>query len=209
MEKRKYVLDLMRKAKAQYEENYMVIAVPNLFTRKFRGYCAIREDLLLVSEYIERILDQEDSVLRSALNYSFIALYGKCFTDASQSKAPKLEAGNIPDETHRATHDYLMELRHKFIAHRGDTANEVDISVMLFPKQGNEQTQMRYKQVRRLSLSVENLKAAQNLIGFLITYVEQRIKETAQKAHDGYLEMFTAEQLSIMTLNNMKDEEGL
>ena len=207
MEKRKYVLNLLKNAKAQYAQNYLILAVPNFFTRKFRGYCAIREDLLLASAYIDRILAQDDSVLRSALNYSFIALYGKCFTDASQYKAPKLESVNIGDPNHLATHNYLIELRHKFIAHRGDTANQVDIAVMLFPKEGNERTQMRYKQVRRLSLSEENLQASQSLIAFLIVYVEQKITSTGQRAHDGFLQMFTPEQLAIMTINNMTDEE--
>lgn len=207
MEKKQYVQDLLLKAKAQYEENYMVLAIPNLFTRKFRGYCAIREDLILVSQYIDLALIQENNVLRSALNYSMIALYGKCFTDASQYKSPKLEAANIVDESHQVTHNYLMNLRHKFIAHRGDTPNEVDITVMLFPKEGNEQTQMKYKQVKRLSLSEENLMATKDLIDFLIGYVEQKIKDTAQKAHDGYLDMFTPQELSLMMLNNMKAED--
>jgi hypothetical protein len=209
MEKRKHLHGLLKKAKAQYKDDYLVIAIPNLFTRKFRGYCAIREDLLLVSEYISRIAIEHDSVLRSALNYSFIAIYGKCFTDATQSKYPKLETSTITNHTYLATHEYLMELRHKFIAHRGDTANEVGIAVILIPKEGTEQTQMQYKQVRRLSLSSENLQASKNLITFLIAYVEEKIKETGQKAHSGFLEMFTPEELSIMILNNMNDDEEL
>ena len=206
MEKKKYILDLLRKAKAQYQENYMIVAVPNIFTRKFRGYCAIREDLLLILKYIDLILVQENTVIRSSLNYSFIALYGKCFTDASQSKSPKLEATNIPEGNLRNTHNYLMELRHKFISHRGDTPNEVDITVMLFPKEGNEQTQMRYKQVKRLSLSTDNLNASRELINFLVGHVEQKINDTSQKAHDGFLEMFTAQELAVMMINNMADE---
>jgi hypothetical protein len=49
MEKRKYVLNLLKNAKAQYAQNYLILAVPNFFTGEFRGYRAIREDLLLAN----------------------------------------------------------------------------------------------------------------------------------------------------------------
>jgi len=207
MEKRKYVLNLLRKAKADHADNYMILAVPGFITKKFRGYCAMREDLLLTLRYIDRILAEQDQITLSALNYAFIALYGKCFTDASQYKAPKLERENINDATMQETHDYLLELRHKFIAHRGDTANEVGIAVMLFPKVGPEPSSMRYKQTKRMSLNGQRLQQTYALITFLIGYLEQKIQQTAQKAHDFYLSEFTAEQLAAMTINNMSDED--
>jgi len=207
MEKRKYALNLLRKAKADHAENYMILAVPGFITKKFRGYCAMREDLLLALEYIDRILVEQDSITRSALNYALIALYGKCFTDASQYKAPKLDRESINDVAMQETHDYLMELRHKFIAHRGDTVNEVGIAVMLVPKQGPEPTSMRYKQSKRMSLSGHRLQQAHALITFLIGHVEQKIRQTGQKAHDFYLNEFTPEQLAAMAINNMVEEQ--
>lgn len=205
MEKRKHVLDLLYQAKIQYEESYLILSMPGFITKKFRCYCSMREDLLLSSKYLDRIINEQDKIMLSALNYSLIALYGKCFTDATQNKSPKLERSIIVGNELLSTHDYLMELRHKFIAHRGDTVNEVGIAVMLFEKNGTR-TQIQYKQVKRMSLSTERLKEARNLIDFLIKYVEQKIQETAQKAHDGYLDMFTPEQLSLLSINNINFE---
>jgi len=139
-ERTRRLIELLRKSKEQHSDKFIILAVPELFSKKFVSNCSIREDLLLMKMYINKLKEYTDGVITSALTNSLISLYGKCFTDASKNKAPKLVPSEIfkEQEELKPTHDYLMELRHNFIAHRGETASEVGIAYLLIPKDEGE-----------------------------------------------------------------------
>jgi len=78
-------------------------------------------------------------------------LYGKCFTDASENSFPKLEPSELFSEGGEKfeTHKYLMDLRHQFIAHRGDTASEVGVAYLLVPKSDSlDKTRVQFNQLK-------------------------------------------------------------
>lgn len=103
------------------------------------------------------------------------------------------------------THVYLMDLRHQFIAHRGDTESEIGIAYMLVPKAENElQTQLQFSQVKQKSFSNIDLDRFENQMNFIHFVLLEKIKKTGQKLHDSYLNLFTPEQIVAMTINNAK-----
>src|SRR6187402_2333988 len=117
--KTKHLIRLIKNAQTEYAENHLVVAIPGFLSKKFIAYCAMHEDLKRTLEYIKILRTDVDPIVKSALTYSLIALYGKCYTDASKNKFPKLESKNLFEENTplSETHNFLMNLRHQFIAH--------------------------------------------------------------------------------------------
>jgi hypothetical protein len=197
------LIELIKKSKELRSDKYFIFAVPQFLSKRFVTYCSIREDLLLINSYIERLQDKNDGVITSSLTYSLISLYGKCFTDASKNKAPKLEATDLFKDRQDliSTHEYLMDLRHNFIAHRGETASEVGIANIYLPK-GEGKIEVGFRQLKQLSIETERLQEISKLINFMIQVVETKIDKTGQKVHEAYFELFTPEQMTLMLLNN-------
>lgn len=201
------LIHLIKKAQEQYSEEHLVLAVPGFISKKFIAYCAMKEDLGLILQYIGEIKNNPPGVIKSALSYSLIALYGKCFTDASKSSFPKLEPTDLfsVGDINYETHNYLMELRHQFIAHRGETENEICISYMLVPKKDSlDKTQVRFSQLKMVGFSNEDLDKFETLMKFIIEKLLEKIQKSGQKVHDGMLNLFTPEQLTLMLMNGAK-----
>lgn len=201
------MLALLTQAQQTYSDEYLLVAVPGFLSRKFIGYCSMRDDLIRASEYIKLLRSKPDQIIESALAYSLISLYGKCFTDASRSSSPKLEAASLftAGESNYDTHIYIMELRHNFIAHRGETDSEVGVAFMLVPKKDDpDKSQIRFSQLKQISFSEKDLDRIESLILFLLDILMEKIKKVGQKVHDDMLKLFTPNQLALMMINNAK-----
>lgn len=208
--KTKHLIRLIKKAQAEYAEDYLIVAIPGFLSKKFIAYCAMREDLKKTLEYIKLLRTDLDPVIKSALTYSLIALYGKCYTDASKNNFPKLEPKNLFKDDNQLieVHNFLMDLRHQFIAHRGDTESEIGVSYMVIPKkEGVEQSQVQFSQVKLNAFSPEELDKIETLISYTIGYLEQVIQKNGQKVYEAFFDMFTPEQIVLMLMNNAKEHE--
>ncbi len=202
----KRLMQLIQGAQKEWGEKYLIVAVPGFVARKFVAYCSIKEDLELMLGYISVLRSETPKIVRSSLTYALIALYGKCFTDASENSAPKLEPKAIftAEDTNLPVHNNLMQLRHNFIAHRGDTDSEIGIAFLAWPKEGNERSQVRFSQIKQISFSPDELAAIEKLLKFLLDTAVEKIQKTGQKVNDGMLNLFTPEQLALLTFNNSK-----
>lgn len=201
------LIHLVKKAQEQYSDEHLVLAVPGFISKKFIAYCAMKEDLELLLQYVEELRNNPTGVIRSALSYSIISLYGKCFTDASKNSFPKLEPSELlkEGEENFETHKYVMDLRHQFIAHRGDTENEIGIAYMLVPKKDSlDKIQVRFSQIKMVGFSKEELSKIEGLIKYLIEKLLEKIQKSGQKVNDGMLKLFTPEQLALMLVNGVK-----
>lgn len=208
--KTKHLIKLIKSAQAEYAENYFVIAIPGFLSKKFVAYCAMHDDLERILEYIKILRTDANPIIKSALTYSLIALYGKCYTDASKKSFPKLEPKNLFKEKNHLseTHNFLMDLRHQFIAHRGDTESEVGVSYMLIPKNKEiEKSQVRFSQLKQITFSGEDLDKFEALINYNIEYLKLSIEKNGQKMYDAFFEKFTPAQISLMLMNNATEEE--
>ena len=205
--KNEKLLYLINQAKEEYSEDYIVIPVPKFISNKFVAYCSMRVDLELILKYIMTLRDGPEREIKSAMAFSIISLYGKCFSDASKNSYPKLESSNLfqEGEDNYKTHKYLIELRHQFIAHRGETDSEIGISYIIIPKSGDlDKTQVRFSHLKLTSLSKTDLTKIEILVKYLIEELKVKIQKTGQKIHSGMLKLFTHEQLNKMLINNMK-----
>lgn len=205
-EKEKRLLELIKTAERNYSKDYLATIIPLIFSRKFIGYCGMREDLNLCKEYIHLLKKKPNVTTSTALTTSLIALYGRCFTDATNHKFPKLELSIFEkNEEYLKVHEYLMELRHTFIAHRGESESEIGIALMLIPKNGSvDETIMKFNQVKRSNFSIEQVKQIDELISFLLMHIERKMQKSADKMQDSLFKNFTMEQLSMMVINGAK-----
>lgn len=201
------LISLIKAAKNQYSDNYFVLAVPHFIAKKFLTYCSMLDDLERVQVFTQRLKEEEDKITRSAFLYSIISLYGKCFTDATHEKLPKLEPAFIfnGQDDHLKTHEHLMNLRHNFIAHRGETDNETVMAYILVPKdsQSVEQSQLRFTQLTQLYFDTGMLNQIEELVSFLLEFIKERLEKSGQKAYEGFMNAFTPEQMTFMILNNV------
>lgn len=201
------LISIFKSAKTEYTEDFIVIPIPNIFSKKFTAFCSMREDLLMIKQYTLKLDLEKEKIIKSALTYSIISSYGKCFTDASKTKSPKLEENEVFKENpeYLRTHNKIMELRHKFIAHRGDTESEVVAAFILIPKKDNSVVNIKFKRLKQISFSNTEHIEIRNLIDFLINKLDPKIEKAAEKAKRGMFETFTLEQLALMDLNNIND----
>lgn len=198
---------LLKQAQINLADDHLLVIVPSFLSKRFVGYCSMREDLILCIDYIKTLRAHPEKVIKSALSYSLISLYGKCFTDASKNNYSKLEPDYLlkDDQEKMETHNFLIELRHQFIAHRGKTENEVGIAYLTIPKKDSiEKSQVRFSQLKLTSFSDVDLDRIEKLITFLITKVMEKIQSSGQEVHDTMLKIFTTEELGMMMINNMK-----
>lgn len=201
------IIQLLKQAQARFADDHMVIIIPSFLSKKFVGYCSMREDLLLTIEYINLLRKNSDKVIKSALSYSLISLYGKCFTDASKNNYPKLESDYIfkDEPSNLETHKFLIELRHQFIAHRGKTESEVGLAYLAVPKEDSlEKSQVRFSQLKLTSFSDVDLDRIEKLVVFLIEKIMEKIQATGKEVHNTMLKVFSAEELGLMMINNLK-----
>ena len=97
--KQKSYFQLIAKAINDYGEENHVVAIPSFMSKQFSTYCSMREDLKLMLEYINLLkTNPTNQYIKSSLTYSLLALYGKCFTDSTKSKKPKLEPNQVFDK---------------------------------------------------------------------------------------------------------------
>lgn len=198
---------LLKQAQAEYSKEHLVIPVPGFLSKKFIAYCSMKEDLELILEYINILKTKPDRLIKSALSYSMISLYGKCFSDASKNSYPKLESEILlkGDKENQEMHNSLIDLRHQFIAHRGKTESEIGISYLAIPKKNPlEKSQLRFSQLKQSSFSDKDLNKIEGLIKTLVEKLKEKIQKSGQKVHDGMFKLFTTEQLGMMIINNMK-----
>ena len=206
-EKTNKIIKIIRDAKSAYSEDNIVLAIPKFMSKHFTSFCSMREDLLLIKQYIQRLDTETDLLVKSSFTYSAISLYGKCFTDASKVNAPKLEANQLfkNDIDLKKIHEYLMDLRHHFISHRGDTEGEVEVAYLLIPKEEGE-PQVRYSRLKQMSFSKEQQNDIMRLADYLLEEVIRKIQKSGQKTYDAFFKNFTPDLMTIMALNNMRDD---
>jgi hypothetical protein len=208
MAKNERLKEVIQKAQEEYSNRYFMYAIPGFLSRNFIAYCAMKQDLEILLEYIEELTSKEHStILKSSLTYGIITLYGKCYTDASYYKSAKLEASDLFKEEpkHLKTHNELMKMRNHFIAHRGDTENEIAISFMLIDKNTEgEQNQIRFKRYKQAGFSGKTLFEIKGLVLFIVDCLIPKIQKAGDKLHKGLLDNFTPEQINLMLMNNAK-----
>lgn len=131
------------KFEAQFDgKNCPVVVLEGPLPNRLKGLSLIHGDLNQVDIILgELSRDKSDSIPRQkGLLFGALALYGKCFTEARGRKTtlkPESVFKHAPREL-RVRHDWLMRLRHEFVAHGGE-AQEEQLKLLLVLKPEGEE----------------------------------------------------------------------
>ena len=196
-ERNKLIREILFKITKE-EINTFNYLLPKVFSKKIISYMSIREDLLLIIKQVNFLLDYKYKVVLIDQNYreavvqgiwsSIVITYGRCFTDASKSSKSKLEpleCFSHKNETLKITHDYIMSIRHNFVAHRGETEHDVSVAYMKIPKfeSNPRKTEFRIKSIRTVSPKEKILLNCKELITHLLKIVESKLQKQTEKIH--------------------------
>lgn len=187
---------LLEKIKLENSDSYNYL-IPKIFSKQLLDYDSIRNDLVHVIDATKNLLylkrkNSGNYTLRTCIWHSIIITYGKCFTDATKSKRTKLEINSIfkkEDKVKRGTHFKLMELRHGYIAHRGDNENDISVVFLKVPKNEKmdfKSSYYRIKSLRCASPSYSELEDYLRLFESVLEVVLDKLQKQGEKTHRGY-----------------------
>jgi len=180
------IAHFMKEIQAENDGKSIDFIIPGYASKQFEGYMSMLQDLTLCIDALHYFSEEKcPTVVSASIYYTVIILYGKCFTDSSDNKYPKLEVKDCfgEDVPHlEKIHEKLMLLRHNFAAHRGSTLNE-----FLFPylniALGTFEAHVRIKQEKRLKPTKEELSEYLEIIVHLIEVVKEKLDKAGQKLY--------------------------
>jgi hypothetical protein len=116
----------------------VVIELNTPISRQLSAYALIEKDLRDALSFLEehqKILHMSNpndkGILVKALARAIVITYGKCFTKADGRKT-KLESDHV-SEKNKKTHENMMRMRNKYVAHAGDSEHENCKCIFLLP----------------------------------------------------------------------------
>jgi len=181
---RSIILNSIRKS----EKDYHVYILSDNISKKVRAYASMDKDLKFcikaVNELIKIYHNKENTPLNTtSLWVSMIVIYCKCFTDAIKERNPKLEKDKCFSEEHKQLkelHEHLLNLRHNFISHRGETDHEQLIAYMVVSKVQDERG-ILVKSIRATSTKPEKLNLYLELFSHVYNIVENKFNAECDK----------------------------
>ncbi len=193
--------------------NYLL---PEFLSRQVATYMSMREDLIFIQEETNLLIELAEKqtdfidkkrlkIIAPSLWYSIVATYGRCFTDASHSQKPKLEKRDCFDHSNselEQIHDYLMFLRHNFVAHRGNSESEEVLVYLKVQKKDSslEKTTYGMKSLKSISPSKDKLKQYLRLFAHIQTIVERKLEIQTQKVHKKFLSEFDVHTIKYLLI---------
>lgn len=180
--------ELKQRIKAQFAENYHIDIISEQSSKKIISYQTIQDDLKFCHQLMNCLKDSSvPEIMKSATTYTLISLYGRCFTDASNHKKPKLETSIFKEnESLLESHNELITLRHNFVAHRGESDGEKAILFMITPKIHSRESILKYERKRLSRFSSDKLSQYEVLIEFVIIQIENKLRKLGEKLYNKF-----------------------
>lgn len=200
--KNEVLLRLLEKIKRDEVDSFNYV-IPKFLSQKLIDYVSIKSDLEFLIDSVNKLIASKraihfDQIIETSIWYSIIAIYGRCFTDASNAKRTKLEIKDCLENDRKDLinlHNKIMGLRHSHIAHRGDTEYDVSVAFLKIPKSDtskNSDINYRVKSYKTLSPKIEELNLYLELFSKLNIYLESRIQKHGIKTHDKFLSILNS-----------------
>jgi hypothetical protein len=156
--------------------------VPGYAGKKMVAYQGMREDLIICIDAATRLkTENPDGTLKTSLFYNIIILYAKCFSDATNSKLPKLETKDcffsLSDNDLLETHKSIIEARNTLVAHRGEMVNDLGVAYLkVHVENGSRQFLVRQRRQQK-----PNNSALEKYV-FLFEHVKKIVEAKFEKA---------------------------
>jgi hypothetical protein len=167
--------------------------------RRINGLVLIRKDLQFSASALETLIAQpkkaEMLIVRQSLWYAAIVTYAKCFVDAD-GRGMRLQSRSVfKSDAEKLTkiHEWMMGLRHSYIAHAGQNdEEEVHTWIALAADTSKKAFVANYHNME-LSLSIPDHAAEEYLR--TIRFVLQHIEALLDKAYPALMREVEARSL--------------
>ena len=183
------------------------LRVPEKLEKRNIAYYSILLDLENCKEALIRLKKSNDEIIKTSLFTTVISLYGKCFTDSSTKKYPKLEPSIFNDakSDFGVWHTELMEMRHNFIAHRGETELEFAFAYLkINPKTWNWGISVGMK--RKNDFEPKEIINYLSLVEYLIEKTIEKYEKIALKIFNHIFENLENYKDDLVLLNKVNPE---
>lgn len=173
---------LLNDLKNQNDGSTFDFKIPGYLEKKHIAYSSILLDLQICEEALKQLKKNNKYILKTSLFTTIIILYGKCFTDSSSSKFPKLEKSIFEQEEEKFKHLHgeLMNMRHNYIAHRGSSQYEFGKAYFqINPKTWHYTIKVGLQ--RRHNFEPKEIPDYLNLIEFLLDKFQEKYDKVTQK----------------------------
>lgn len=186
------------KIKLSNDPEHIYMIVPNQYSSKISSYISIYNDLLFIIDAANKLIHihsknpipnhlDSDFIYEPGLWYSIIITYGKLFSDASYARRSKLEEKDCFDELDAETnelykiHKELIELRHAFIAHRGESEADYNLVTVRALKKDLNYLGVHVESVRAYTIGTNVVLGYLKLFNSLISVVEKKRLKNSNK----------------------------
>lgn len=149
------------------------------------AYRMIQHDIETCKEFILKLKElnnqKEFDIINQALWYSFIVIYGKCFTDSKKGRKISLEGNKKGALKYSSvegieTHKKLMLIRHNYLAHSGDNKLEQVCQFIVLNSNFEDKKILdnMYTSSKAITWPKNNLNPYLNLITSLLKYLNEK-----------------------------------
>jgi hypothetical protein len=203
MDKDKAIRAIFDGIKNRNDGENIDFAIPGYAAKKLVTYQSILGDLTLCRDATIKLTKEKlDHTTTISLFHTIIILYGKCFTDAKSSKSSKLEIKDCFDEKDNEllrTHKNILDIRHNFVAHRGNTEHEVGVAFLRLNIKDLSR-QVRVEQIKRRMPELTELPMYVKLFDHIIAVVEKKFQKEANKVWDHMITAYKPEYLAMLII---------
>lgn len=166
-----------------------------------RDLAGIRDDLDQIQAYL-LVLDLQiaqtyrDIFVWEGMTAAIAAAYGRCFNEGVRKKLPHSVLNSAPDGE-QATHEYLVDLRNKHVAHSVNEFehNYLEVRVSYVERKPVSVADVSVRTSRFIPLSDDDLPRIRRLVEWLCAFVDAEF-EAEKKRIIGVLSEADLEKIS-------------
>lgn len=165
------------------------ILLESPIAKQFAAYCMAKKDIDLVIDAISQCRTTEITIVKQSLTAFAITTYAKCFV-GSRGRGLVLQSKQVfkdYDANINKVHNYVIELRHDYIAHAGNKYDLCPVTAFLIVnKEKSDSYRTAYKikykaNMIYLSYMVDELDDFEKACGILKEYLIFKKDEAFQK----------------------------
>jgi len=176
----------------------------NKLIKQYLAYVEITADLKDVKEMLKEQIDCQNELFSYSLFISSINLYGRCFTQAHGRKT-SLKADDCfqKDKELLNYHKAIIEMRHSYLAHAGETSHKKTIATLLMKVHERVIVpQIQYEYLARTNLNKEENKKFIKVVDFLITHSKNKRYDKL----NAFFKNITHEQMNLYLRQSLKNQ---
>ncbi len=156
--------------------------------KHYADFSSIHADLFQALSLIEqfqskRLSRKKNKAIKETLWKYAVVLLGRTFTKGD-SRNVNLQSQYFTELTDslKQTLNYFLHLRHKFIAHQGDSDNEYhETFIVLNPGETKEIVGLEYLKLHTVSPSGKQVESFKELLNYLLDWTEEKIEKLKEQ----------------------------